>query len=187
MISDVIRPARLSDIPAYGAHHRRHGAESGSAGDLIFAPYQDSSFASDDEILDFKQTKWTLPVTAVGWERCWLLAGPEAVHGHLELVHEPPLAASLHRAKLMMGLERSYRGQGWGGRLLETALAWARAHPSLTWVDLYVFAHNEPARRLYRTFGFSETGLKTDQFRVNGQRIDDVSMSLPLERPPPHS
>jgi RimJ/RimL family protein N-acetyltransferase len=58
------------------------------------------------------------------------------------------------------------------------ALEWAVAQPSLAWIDLQVFAHNLRARKLYESFGFREMSVTKDLFRVNGQSIDDVKMSL---------
>jgi ribosomal protein S18 acetylase RimI-like enzyme len=81
---------------------------------------------------------------------------------------------------MAMGIERDFRGQGWGGRLLQTALDWARAETTLAWVDLGVFEHNAPARALYRKFGFKEVGRREDLFRVHGVRITDIQMVLEL-------
>ncbi len=51
---------------------------------------------------------------------------------------------------------------------------------SLEWIDLKVFAHNTPARSLYRELGFVDIGVVRDRFRIGGQSIDDVIMTLDL-------
>ena len=60
------------------------------------------------------------------------------------------------------------------------ALGWARDEPSLTWVDLGVFAHNRVARALYDSLGFAATATVPDLFRIHGRSIDDVRMGLGL-------
>ncbi|MES2856860.1 MAG: GNAT family N-acetyltransferase, partial [Bdellovibrionota bacterium] len=81
-----------------------------------------------------------------------------------------------------MGIERSHRGGGWGTKLMEVAIGWAKEQPSLDWVQLYVFDHNEPAKALYRKFGFEAVGTVEDLFRVHGQRIADTHMVLNIRK-----
>lgn len=88
------------------------------------------------------------------------------MYGDLKLAHAIGLKASLHRALLMMGIEKSHRAKGLGSALMREALSWARQHPTLEWVQLNVFAYNEPAKALYRRFGFKEIGTNMDLFRA---------------------
>ena len=80
---------------------------------------------------------------------------------------------------LGMGVERRWRGQGYGRALLAAAIAWAR-RAELAWLDLGVFAHNRRARALYASTGFVEVGITRDRFRVDDTTIDDVAMVLAL-------
>jgi len=180
-----LRLAQLSDLPLYREHLRRHGQESGRDGDVIFSPYEEPWDRPLETLQIEKESKWPLSVTEPGWERCWILTDGNQIYGDLKLVHTLGLKTSLHRAILMMGIERSQRGKGWGKRMIETALTWASQQPSLDWVQLNVFAHNVPARRLYRSFGFGEVGTNRDLFRVYGQKIDDIEMSLCLKEKAP--
>ena len=63
---------------------------------------------------------------------------------------------------------------------MQAALDWAKAQPTLTWLQLFVFDHNLPAKKLYKKFGFEKSGITPDMFRVNGQKISEVSMILML-------
>ena len=175
-----VRPAQLTDVPPIWEHLRRHGNESGRNGDLIFAPYEEPWSRPLDELQKEKETKWSRPVTEIGWERCWVLGDKENIYGELKLAHAIGLKTSLHRALLMMGIERPHRGNGMGKLLMEEAIGWARKQPTLDWIQLNVFAHNEPAKRLYQNFGFEKVGVNRDLFRVCGQKIDDIEMVLPL-------
>ena len=63
---------------------------------------------------------------------------------------------------------------------METLISWAKVQNFLTWIDLGVFAHNTPARRLYEGFGFVECGRVVDSFRIDGHHVDDILMNLNL-------
>jgi len=52
--------------------------------------------------------------------------------------------------------------------------------PSIEWIDLYVFAHNQPAIELYSKAGFVKVGRVVDLFRIKGQKIEDIHMTLKL-------
>lgn len=177
----IVRPAEVGDLKAIYEHLKRHTLESGNDGDIIFTP---STFSEEEtpykDFADKKIDAWTKGVTDPGWEKLWILTDGETVKGELRLVHSPHLKATLHRCLLMTGIERSHRGKGWGSRFLDAAIRWARLQPSLDWIQLYVFSHNERARRLYKAFGFIEVGTTPDMFRVKGQMIDDIEMVLRL-------
>ena len=77
-----------------------------------------------------------------------------------------------------MGIVAPFRGKGGGRRLMSAALAWARAQPQIAWVDLGVFSANHRARALYDKFDFVEIGVRRDAFRVDGDVVDDIEMTL---------
>ncbi len=157
-------------------HMARHADESGRGGDIIFAPFEDF----DLEVWQQRhEERFRRAVDEPGWERLWAVFDGARMVGHVDL-SGPTLHSGLHRARLGLGLERAYRGRGIGRRLMQTAIDWARAEPSLDWVDLGVFAHNLVARALYKKLGFSELATVSDLFRVRGQSIDDVTMTLRL-------
>jgi GNAT superfamily N-acetyltransferase len=167
--------AALDDVVAHlGRHHR----ESGRRGQLIFQP------RSADEPFDAARVAarlddaWRRPVGGPGWVRTLGLWIDGAVRGHID-VDGGGLLTDQHRATLGMGIEAAHRGQGWGRRLMTTAIDWSRGQ-GLAWLDLAVFAHNEPARALYRAVGFREIGAVADRFRVDGQIVDALTMTLKL-------
>lgn len=179
-----IRPATIQDAVAYCAHQERHNLESGRDGNLIFSPFEksrdDKYEDSPDQLTKKKKAIWTESVTEVGWERSWILTDERHIYGEVKLIHQPALISSLHRALLMMGIERAHRGQGYGLRLMETAIDWAKAQPSLEWIELHVFENNQPAKRLYEKMGFRTVGTVEDCFRVFNRKITDVTMLLKL-------
>jgi RimJ/RimL family protein N-acetyltransferase len=171
-----IRLLRVPDLRAAGKHIERHALESGRGQDIVFAPFAD---LDRDAYEDLRQESWRRATDVPGWERCFGAFVDERVVGHVDLTGGS-LYSSLHRARLGIGVEREYRGQGIGSALITAALAWARREHKLRWIDLSVFAHNLRALRLYERLGFRETGRTPDAYRVGELRIDDVHMVLSL-------
>jgi RimJ/RimL family protein N-acetyltransferase len=105
-------------------------------------------------------------------------ASDGVIVGHIEL-RGGRIGSELHRVTVGMGMLRAYVQKGHGRRLLETALAWAREQPQITWVDLGVFADNLPAIKLYERCGFAREHVRKDAFRhESGVSIDDIFMTL---------
>lgn len=126
----------------------------------------------------------SLPLDAPGWQRwfgAWVDSGTRIV-AHVDLKGDA-LVSGLHRCELGLGIERSHRGRGLGRRLMQVAIDFARDAPTLDWLDLKVFAHNTPARALYRSLGFAEIGTVADRFRIGSASIDDVLMTLDVRNP----
>jgi RimJ/RimL family protein N-acetyltransferase len=184
-----IQPAELSDLPLYREHWLRHSQESGKDGDVIFFPEDEPAIHTLEYMKREKKRRWNLKTSEVGWERCWVLKEiPEKrskktsakIVGDIKIGHGIPLKSTLHRATLSLGIERAYRGQGHGQGLIETVIAWAQKETLLEFIDLFVFEHNKPAHALYKKLGFTELGRVPDRFRVHGQKITDIHMTLPL-------
>jgi len=86
-----------------------------------------------------------------------------------------------HRGTLGMGVHPDFRRQGIGARLLRAALAHAEKM-GLERVELEVFASNQPARRLYESFGFVVEGTLRRARKLDGQYDDLVLMALLMPR-----
>ena len=174
-----IRVSQPSDAHFHWEHLRRIVLESGRDGDPIFSPVEERTVTLEDFCSSYP-LRFKNPAGHEGWERTWVIADNGGIYGELSLVHRPPIKSCLHRATLMMGIERSHRGRGFGAGLMNVALTWAKAQLFLEWIQLYVFEGNEPAKKLYSRFGFEENGTTPDMFRVHGQKVADTSMVLNL-------
>ena len=74
------------------------------------------------------------------------------------------------------------RGQGIAARLLDEVIAHARQLGDVRQITLTVNAHNQSARRLYRSRGFEVFGLERDALCVDGVYFDEEHMVLRLHQ-----
>ena len=98
--------------------------------------------------------------------------------GRLSLARDPH-PASHHVADLGILVAASHRGRGIGRALLEQAVAWAR-DAGVSKIELHVFPWNEPALRLYESFGFEREGLRRRHYRRDGEVVDAILMAYHL-------
>ncbi len=152
-------------------------AGSGTDGEGHSHPYSASEPFDPKAGRDRELTRWSTPMDATGWRRAWGLFDREELVGYLHL-GGGALRSELHRVEMGMGIVRSHRRRGGGGLLLGAAIAWARRQASIDWIDLGVFSDNPGAQALYVRHGFQVIGRTSDRFRVDGQSLDDTSMTL---------
>ncbi len=160
-------------------HRTRHSKENGRDGDVIFAPTEDD-YPIREEDLKKEADALAKPVTTPGWLRVWIVTDEAEIWGEVTLMSRPAMKAAMHRCMLMMGLERPIRRQGFGSKLVNEAVIWAKHQPTLDWITLNVFENNPPAKALYKKCGFEVVGTTKDLFRVFGKSIDDTEMVLKL-------
>jgi ribosomal protein S18 acetylase RimI-like enzyme len=92
-------------------------------------------------------------------------------------LHPDQRPARKHVAELGITVAPSHRGRGLGRRLMLEMEAWARAN-GIEKMCLGVFADNERARRLYRSLGYQEEGMRRGQYRLGGgEPKDEVLMT----------
>lgn len=176
----TIVPLKLDELVEFCAHLERGMHESGKDGLPQSHPYLPHTIAGrfDEKKRDSMRDHYGRALTQPGWRRGWLLRDGDRTVGHVDL-HGGEPESRLHRATVGLGIERAYIRQGHGGRLMSTAIQWARDQ-KLAWLDLGVFGGNHPAHQLYVKLGFAETGRTPDLFRIGDQSIEDIQMSLRL-------
>jgi RimJ/RimL family protein N-acetyltransferase len=173
-----IRIAELGDIPDIVDHDIRHKDEPGFNGTLAH-PFLPEHPWDAEEMRNNMLVSFSKDITEEGWQRAFVIEADGKILGTLNLKNL--FYGTLHRTQLGMGLEAPLRGQGLGKKLLDSAINWAKSQPTLEWIDLSVFAHNTPARKLYSNAGFIEQTVWKDRLRVGHHRIDDVLMTLKLK------
>ncbi len=175
-IANIVRLA-ASELDLLMQHFVASAAQSGRDGDPINSPFSRDYVFEEEKAREMRLSAWTKLPNEPGWRRSWGLQGEDRIVGHVEL-HGSGLAAGLHRCTVGLAVERAYRRHGHGRALMQTCIDWARAEPGITWVDLGVFANNPGAIHLYRELGFLQSGTTEDRFRVDGESITDLSMTL---------
>lgn len=90
-----------------------------------------------------------------------------------------------HQGRLFgIYLQREARGRGLGHRLVEAALAAARARPGTRVVQLTVSERNGSAQRLYADCGFVPFGVEPLAIRVGDQFLAKVHMACEIRASP---
>jgi L-phenylalanine/L-methionine N-acetyltransferase len=91
-----------------------------------------------------------------------------------------PHQASRHVADLGLMVAADYRRRGIGTALLEEAVRWAH-ESEIRKLELHVFPWNEPALRLYESFGFEREGLRRRHYARDGDYVDAILMAYLVE------
>jgi RimJ/RimL family protein N-acetyltransferase len=78
-----------------------------------------------------------------------------------------------HIGVLGMSVLEQYRGLGLGSELMRTVLCWAQKDAVIEKVAFEVFATNSRAIKLYKKFGFIETGRKAKEFKTAPDKYFD--------------
>ncbi len=101
------------------------------------------------------------------------------VRGWVSLNPFSPRAAYRFVADVSIYVDESVRGQGLGGRLLETVMTVARQEAFHKLV-LTLFPENQAARKLYLGHGFAPVGILHQQGKINGHWRDTEVMECIL-------
>ena len=101
------------------------------------------------------------------------------VLGRLSLARDPH-PASRHVADLGLMVAAGARRRGIGRTLLTEGVEWARTH-AVRKLELHVFPWNEPALRLYESFGFEREGYRKRHYERDGEDVDAILMALAVD------
>ena len=169
-----VRPAEPADAPALVALAAEVGREPG--GWLLTTETWRS--ATDER-------RYLRAVRRHADAAVFVAVDSEQVVGRLSVARDPH-PASAHVADLGLMVATSHRRRGIGRRLLDQAVSWAR-QSGVRKLELHVFPWNEPAIRLYETFGFVREGHRRGHYRRDGADVDALLMAyhLPSARESP--
>jgi ribosomal protein S18 acetylase RimI-like enzyme len=105
----------------------------------------------------------------------YIAAEAENVVGWCSIIRETRPFRT-HRGKLAMGVHPNYRGQGVGGKLLQSCIAHAEAQ-GIGRIELSVYAHNTSAKSLYEKLGFEVEGVHRMTRVLEGRYFDTIDMA----------
>lgn len=86
-----------------------------------------------------------------------------------------------HTGEFGITVAREYWGLGIGTRLIETLIDWARESVLIRKINLRVHENNHRAIKLYHRLGFTEEGLISREYLIDGKFYGNVFMGLPLD------
>jgi RimJ/RimL family protein N-acetyltransferase len=176
-----IRPVTLEDVDAFTACAAAVIATNGKDGTPIFCGFDEVSPYSPEKKRDLYVSNLPKKTSELGWQRSWGIFDDDGImYGDISL-WTGDKNGTRHRAWLGMGLKPVVRGGGWGRKLMDIALNWAKNEPSIEYIDLCVFEGNDRAIALYEKFGFKKESYLTDRWRIQGRRMNEFLYSLNLE------
>ncbi|MBR9921156.1 MAG: GNAT family N-acetyltransferase [Bacteroidetes bacterium] len=99
--------------------------------------------------------------------------------GNIDLTGSPRKRMA-HTGMIGMGILEDFRGEGIGRMLMQATLDWAKNDSPLELIWLEVYANNEAGLRLYKSFGFRESGTIKGFFKHGNTYYDKIEMYLHL-------
>lgn len=99
------------------------------------------------------------------------------------MIRRQPRKRIRHVGHIGIGIAPAYQELGIGRAIMEALIGWARSQPNraVSRVDLFVFADNTRAIRLYKSLGFIEEGRRRRAVRYeDGSETDDLIMGMLL-------
>ena len=100
--------------------------------------------------------------------------------GELSLKAISPRKAIRHVASLGMSVRADWRRKGVGRELLSAAIDWAPS-VGIKRIELWVYARNEGAIKLYESLGFVHEGRRRGFIREGDTYLDDLLMARWLD------
>ena len=141
---------------------------------LADAPY--AFWATFQEESRFGQDQWRRFLKAAAW---WTASRTDRVVGVVAVLRR---GETLDEAELIaMWVAPDERRRGTAARMLQAACEWARAAGTQT-LTLWVTEGNDPAKRLYESWGFRATGERADlpHTEATGEERMQLRLSEPV-------
>jgi ribosomal protein S18 acetylase RimI-like enzyme len=105
-----------------------------------------------------------------------------AIAGYVKLGPALPVQSARHVLEIKgLAVSPAHRRRGVGRALIDAAAHEAKARGARR-LTLRVLAPNADARALYAACGFEVEGVLRQLFLLDGEYVDDVLMTLPLDR-----
>lgn len=172
----MIRALDANDLDGYIALRQRALREE----PLSFSSSPDNDFASSHEVLESQIEKAPDWMIFGAFEEDPSASLRMTLAGSVGLFRARQAKAS-HRMQLWgMYVAPEHRGRGHGARILQAAIAHARALGDVAWIDLGVTTAAPAAMQLYERAGFVPYGVLRDALRFGGDSADEVFMTLSL-------
>ncbi|MDN3679285.1 GNAT family N-acetyltransferase [Vibrio tapetis subsp. quintayensis] len=170
--------ATLADLEPFFVYLGVQLLDNASDDSPLFQPIAKKHCQVSKQLEDKFRNGFESKIGQPGWRKLWLVKDNDArILGHIDLRHDNG-EYSFHRVTLGMGVDSSVRKQGLGRKLVESVIQFCHENTNIDWLDLNVLANNRPAKELYLKCGFQVIGEMSDCYRIDGQPVSEITMTL---------
>ena len=166
----AVREARADDAPAMIRYAQALFSEGGL--DIPISPGEFTLTVEQEEAVVAEHAAAGNAVFLLALSRQGEILGMLNCHGSSR-------RALRHSCVMGISVARENRGAGIGTALLQAMVDWASAS-GIKRIELNVYARNQRAICLYRSFGFQAEGRRRKAVFQDGEHLDDIVMSLLL-------
>lgn len=106
------------------------------------------------------------------------LVDDDDIIGHL-ILRNPTEDKSVIRLGFII-VDNNLRGKGYGKKLLEFGIKYAKEELKAKTINLGVFKNNEGAYKCYTSMGFKEVGIEKNAYVFNSESWDCIELELNL-------
>lgn len=178
----TIQSLTLDQLPEFLEYLQDHISDNGKDGAPKFLPIPRAPEKLPDSLRESLTKGHLIPIGEFGWRRMLVARNSEnEFMGHIDLASLSQNGTE-HRARLGMGVHRDHRGKGLGQQLVAAVIEWAKRETEIEHIDLFVLTINPAAIKLYRKMGFEEYGHHQDKFRIDGESLSTIMMTLKIDR-----
>lgn len=170
--------AKRSDLASFFDYIATQLVENADDESPLFQPMSKDSCQVTEQFEAKFYTGFDIGVGELGWRKLWVVKDSnQRVVAHIDLRHYNQ-EYKYHRVLLGMGVDSSLRKQGIGEKLIQAVIQFCRQQSTIDWLDLNVLTNNVAAKNLYLKCGFSVIGEMSDCYRIDGQSVSELSMTL---------
>ena len=143
--------------------------------EIVADPTANTPLAPDEVTVTIDEERTML--STLGPREKWLVAVLDGdIVGQLRLRAISTRRALSHVVVLGMSVRRPWRRCGVGRALMAEAVGWA-PRAGISRIELYVYARNDAAIRLYESFDFEHEGRRRRIIREGDSFLDDLVMA----------
>ena len=160
----IIRDIKMNDAIAFS--------------EMQFALDKETEFMmyeADERIKDLRRTEAFIKQSIDGGNLLLIAEENENIVGFLS-AERGKLKRIHHTAYIVVGIRKTYRGQGIGSNFFKNLDEWALQN-NISRLELTVMCPNQIAKHLYEKNGFVVEGMKKNAMFVNGAYIDEFYMA----------
>lgn len=160
-----------NEVDPFLEHRKRSANESGSKKTPLFTAINAIELKKSIKI-----QHWDGDPKKQEWRRNWGAWDSDEIIANFEAIGNGA-GYDRHRVTVSVAVEEEYRQKGIGKAFLKEFIHWVSDYPFIEWVDISVFANNEPSITFFKRYGFEQVGYVKDKYRISEKQIDLLLMT----------